>query len=295
MDYQLQELFSVPIGLKPAANIDGVKLFSSDNLKKSFMQAFEKSGRGKPIADDMQVLIDKGLVTPCYLSKGIIRFFLHKTFGGADKTVLGFYHRKIQKVYVLIDNNISVFGVGSSDLVVATTMHECMHLLAGLKPSQFLSIFKVLLIKYYTAALSMIFDIDNIDQNSVKKIYRFLIKYENASDNNINKDLGDYYRLLEKELLSQTKMDEQKFKKILTDYIVILKLLLSNFNVFVRVARKYLHIITPLEKSYQVAFGERNTYTTSIQELIYPSEIACVYSEMKPTSSYIKKAFRALS
>jgi len=295
MDKKLQELFSLPIGLKTVAIIDGQKFFSSDKLKQTFIQTFENSGRGKPIADDIKKMVESGLITPCYLHKGLFKFILHRSFGGSSKTIMGFYHKESKKVYVLIDNEVNIFGVGSTNRLAATTMHECMHLLAGTNPSAFLSIFKSLLTAYYSVAFSFIFKIKSIEQTSVQRIFKFLIDFETESDFSINKKLGDYFRLLEKEFRPQSSLDETQFRRLLTDYIVSLKILLTNFQVFVRVAGKYMHILTPLQNSYERAFGEKNVYTTAIQELIYPSEIACVYAEMKPTSSFIQKAFKAMS
>jgi len=291
----IKELFSLPIGLTIAANIDGIKFYSSENLKKSFIKAFEKTGRGEPVAKDIRRLVDNGTITPCYLSKGLLRFLVHRTFGGTNKAIMGFYHQEIKKVYVLIDNNINVFGTGSSDLLVSTTMHECMHLLAGTKSGSFLSIFKNVLLKFYTAAFTQIFKLKNVQPAAIKTICEYLIKFENKNAVKINKELVNYYLLLEKKLKPFTTLTDDQFKKVLTDYIVIIKLYFKGFDVFVRLLRNYLHIIRPLQNSYQVAFGKRNTFTTPIQELVYPSEIACVYSEIFPTSPEVKKAFKALA
>ena len=295
MDKYLQELFSLPIGLETVAVIDGQKFFSSDRLKKSFVKAVAKSGRGKPIAGDIEKMVEDGSITPCYLHKGIFKFILYRSFGGSSKTILGFYHKQTKKVFVLIDNSVNIFGVGSTNILAATTMHECMHLLAGTKPSSFLSIFRNVLIRYYTVALSNIFHIEKIDPASVQRIFKYLMRFETKGDFSINKELGTYYRLVDKELRKQSTLDEKQFTRFLTDYIVSLKILLTNFQVFVRVAKKYNHIMTPLQKAYELAFGGKNIYTTSIQELLYPSEIACVYAEMFPQSGPIKKAFKSMS
>lgn len=295
MDNQLQELFSLPVGLELVTTISGMKLYSSENLKKAFLLAFEKEGRGKPVANDVKKLVDNGVVTPVYLSKGLLKFISHRIFGGANKTIQGFYHMEIQKIYILIDNNINIFGTGSSDFLISTTMHECMHLLAGTKNSAFLSIFMPILLDYYNEALKLIFNTDDIKPAAIKKILNFTVKFEAAKKKEINSALTNYYKLLETNIKPFSKMDEHLFRKMLTDYIVCLKLLVTDFNVFVRQARNYIPILSALNKAYYEAFGKRNTYTTAIQELIWPSEVACVYSEIFPNASVIKKAFKALA
>lgn len=298
MDKYIEELFSLPVGLKVEAVIDGQKFYSSEKLKQSFIRAFEKSGRGKPVAKDIAKMVEDGSITPCYLHKGLIGFLKHRTFGGASKTVMGFYHMKIKKVYVLIDNNINIFGTGSSDLLVATTMHECMHLLAGTKRSKFFSIFgDKVLTPYYQHALKNIFLLEQLpDKSTAKNLYQYIGKFENARDTKINSMLSKYHAFLTKELAGyKSSLDKNDVDKMITQYIVCIKILLTNFEVFIRVSRKFTHILGSLQTAYTEAFNERNTYTTAVQELVYPSEVACVYSEMKPTSSPIKQAFRALS
>jgi hypothetical protein len=51
-------------------------------------------------------------------------------------------------------------------------------------------------------------------------------------------------------------------------------------------------IFTSLNRAYWEAFGEKNKYTTPIQELISLSEVACVLSEMNPSDPVIKKLFQ---
>ncbi|MBD3263395.1 hypothetical protein GF374_03380 [Candidatus Woesearchaeota archaeon] len=290
----LEELFSLPVNLQVAAVIDGHKFYSSDKLKQSFIKAFRKEGRGQPVADDVEKMVEKEIITPCYLNKGLIRFLMHRTFGGANKTIMGFYHMKIKKIYVLIDNNINIFGTGSSDMLISTTMHECMHLLAGTKSSKFLSIFRKTVEDYYKHAFQNIFLLKSKPKD-VSNIVDYLIKFENKGSSDINKSLTQYFKLLEGEFKDMTRFDEADFQKMLTGYIVAIKLLLTNFDVFVKTARKFVHVIGGFRKAYQQTFGERNTFTTPIQEAVYPSEIICVYSELKPTDSKIKRAFKALS
>ena len=59
--------------------------------------------------------------------------------------------------------------------------------------------------------------------------------------------------------------------------------------------RKFKNIFGPLQIAYRDAFSKQNSYTTPYQELIAPSEVICVLTEMKPTYPKIKKAFKEFS
>ncbi|MGD2072244.1 MAG: hypothetical protein PVG65_02000 [Candidatus Thorarchaeota archaeon] len=295
MDKNINELFSLPVGLEVEAVIGGIKLYSSKKLKKSFLLSFEKSGRGRPIHKSVKKLVNKGIINPCYKSKNVLRLLVHKTFGAEQKTILGFYHMPTRRIYVLIDNNINIFGSASNDLLVSTTMHESMHLLAGRKRRKFLSIFMPILIKFYSNFFKEVFQLKrNPNKKGVEKIIKFLSRFENANSRQINKELTKYHKILEKEFLSSTRLDEDKFKRTLIDYIVVTKVYLSSFAVFTRIYKKYTHIFGPLHKTYPKTFGLSNKYTTEFQELINPSEIICVFSEMKSTNSKIRRAFKAI-
>jgi len=293
MEKNIQELFSLPMGLKQVANIEGMKLYSSDKLKKAYLISFSKSGRGKPIYDNIESMIDKNLIVPCYLSKNLFKLFKHKITSGSNKSIMGFYYLHDKRVYVLIDNNMNIFGSASNDLLVSTTMHECMHLFAGRHRSKFLSIFKPVLKKFYENVFTDIFKLKS--PMNTEKIIDFIIKFENDTPKVINKELSNYFRLLEKEMADITSLSEKEFRKVLTDYIVSIKISMTSFPVFVKVYRKYVHIFAPLHGAYEKTFGKRNKYTSVFQELYSPSEVICVLSEMAPTTSIIKKAFKSMA
>lgn len=292
MKKNIQELFSLPTGLKQVAYIEGMKLYSSEKLKKAFLFSFSKSGRGKPIYSSIEKMVNNGLITPCYLSKNLYRLFKHKMTGGDKKATMGFYFLNDKKVYVLIDNNINAFGTASNDLIVSTTMHECMHLCAGRFRSKFLPLFKPVLKKFYENAFTGIFKLNS--PLNTEKIINFIVRFENDTPKVINKELSAYFRLLEKEMKDITSLNEKNFRKVLTDYIVSIKISMASFPVFAKVYRNYVHVFGPLHNSYEQTFGKRNIYTTVFQELYSPSEVICVLSEMAPTTSIIRKAFKLM-
>ena len=292
---QLNELFSLPIGMKVEAVVDGQKFYSSQKLREAFMKSMGSTGRTSQIYKQLEVLVmKKKLLVPCYLSKNMFRFFVHKMIGRPeDKSVLGFYHMKQKRVFILIDNTISAFGTAQNDFLASTTMHECVHLYADRMKSKFIKLFKEELSRYYISYFSNVYNLKT--KPNVDQIIKFISIFEYQRSEQMNKQLSQYYSLLEKSLKPHTNMDSEDFTRVLTDLIVIIKVYLMNFSVFIRMYRQYKHVLGPLDRAYTEAFGKRNTYTTPYQELSSVSEVICVLSEMKPTHAKIKKMFKEMA
>jgi len=294
MEDQLQELFSVPSGLKPAYKMDNLTFYSSDKLKKNFVIAFMKSSKGKHIAKQIDTLVDKGIVIPCYKSKNILSFIKHKLTSD-NKYIMAFYAVEDKKVVVIIDNSSTIFGTSSNNELTSTTMHECMHLVAGRNLQKFFQVFHKNLMKYYSAYYSDYLKIENINQKKIHEVLKFLIPFEKRGPGYANSQLANYYKLIEQLFINDSKLDNNEFRERLTNMIVASKLFILSMNSLMRNAGKFSMVFTSLNKAYQDAFGEQNKYTTPIQELVSMSEVACVLSEMKPLDPSIKKLFQIIA
>lgn len=294
MEEQLQELFSIPKGLEPAYQIDNLTFYSSDKLKKNFVIAFMKSSKGKHIAKQIDSLVEKGIVIPCYKSKNILSFIKHKLTSD-NKYIMAFYSVQDKKVVVIIDNSSTIFGTSSNNELTSTTMHECMHLAAGRHLNKFIKVFYPKLVEYYSAFFSDYFEIENISKNKIGEIIKFMAIFEKRGPSYANSKLADYYRLIESLFVADSKLEEGEFRTRLTSMVVATKLFILSMNSLMRNARKFSMVFTSLNRAYQKAFGENNKYTTPIQELVSLSEVACVLSEMKPLDPTIKKLFQIIA
>lgn len=295
-DKYLDELFSLPIGLKVALTIGGSKFYTSEKLKESFVTAFRKSSRGKDIADDIQTMVEKGIVVPCYKYKGLIKFFVNRMFGNPqDRDIMAMYYIAEKRIIVLIDNNISIFGTASNNELVSTTMHECMHLAAGKNLRKFLAIFTPFLRKFYEDYFTEIFNLKSKPKDLDKVIGFISVIDTPAGRQNINKSLTKYFYLLKSAFQPYTALDEQMFTRTLTDYIVAIKILNLNFRAFKRVYNKYAHFLNALNRAYKTAFGKRNTITGVYQEMFSVSEVICVVAELFPNDAKVKKAFKMMA
>lgn len=295
MDKYLDELFAPPIGLKPAYSISGTTFYSSDTLKTKFILAFEKSSKGKHVSSEVQKLIDKDVIIPCYKSKNIFSFMKHKLTSGAHKYISAFYAIEDKKVIVIIDNSATIFGSSSNNEIASTTMHECMHLAAGRNLSKFVQIFSPKLRAYYSEFFMDYLKLQNIQPKKIDDFIKYMTKGEKNGPLYVNKNLNILYRMLETMFASTTKLDNQEFTVRLTNLVVAIKLFILSFSSLIKNARKFSMIFTSLNQAYFKAFGEKNKYTFPIQEMISMSEVACVLSEMKPKDPVIKKLFQIIA
>jgi len=253
------------------------------------------TGRASHIFKQVEKLVmKKKLIVPCYLSKNMYRLFKHKLMGGDDeKSILGFYHMKQKRVFILIDNSVTPIGTAKNDFIASTTMHECVHLYADRMKSKFLKTFKQELDRFYISYFSRLFQLKT--KPDVSKVVKFISMFEYKRSEQINKQLTKYYYLLEKSLKPHSQLNEKEFIDTLKAYIVSIKLSLMNFTTFVRMYKDYKVVYGPIDRAYLEAFGKRNTFTTPYQELSSVSEVICVLSEMKPTYPKIKKMFKDMA
>lgn len=291
MTTDVTELFALPVGLYPAYKVDGQTFYSSDKLKQSFLVAISKSSRLKQVSQSIQKLVNRNVIIPCFKSKNLFSFIRYKFSRDPDKNVVAFYLPNDKKVLVIIDNDMSLFGTSVDDELALTTLHECMHLIAGSKYSSFVKIFRPYLSEFYKNFFEDYF-MSSIDKKSVSNIMLYISRLERNGFRNVNKQLEEYYYLLEKTLFNKTKLSEKDFKSRLTLLIVAIKLLVTNITVLLRNYRSFVMIFTSLNNSYKKSFGKRNLQTVPIQETITLSEVAAIFSEIRPTDPVIKRLFK---
>lgn len=293
MSEKIQEFFAPPVGLKLVDVVDGMKLYSSSKLMKNFLLAFKKSSRGSDKVKIIEKLMKKGFIVPCFRSKGVFNFLKYKMFGDNEsKSILGMYHIENKRVYILIDNNSTIFGTSSNDEMVSTTLHETMHLAAGKNMKGFLKVMMPTLRKYYGEAFTLIFSLKSVP--NIDKIIHHLASYEDSKNRPVNKQLSEYYYLLYDTFKNSTKLEERDFRLKLQNYIVAMKIFFVSFSTFVRSYRKWQSIFIELNHAYEKTFGKRNIYTSPFQELVSVSEVACVMAEMRSKDPRVNSILKML-
>ena len=295
MEDYLNELFAPPVGLKPAYTIDGTTFYSSPKLKEKFVIAFDKSSKGKHIKKEIQKLVEKGTVIPCYKSKNLLSFMKHKLTKGAHKYIAAFYVVEDKKVIVIIDNSANLFGSSANNELASTTMHECMHLVAGKNLPKFIQTFLPKLKEYYSAFFADYLKLKTVETKKIDEYIKYMVQFEKRGAMYANKNLGNLYRLIESLFASNSTLELQEFQRRLTKLIVAAKLFIVSMPSLMKNTRKFSMVFTALDQAYQTSFGAKNKYTTPIQEMISLSEVACVLSEMHPKDSSIKKLFQIIA
>jgi len=311
----IQELFALPIGLKPVVSLGGIPLYGSQTLNDKLIQSIKSSKRGKIFHKSIINMINTGLIIPCFADSNIITFFRRRvandTSGGllrilrilvAGKKpishpldyVLAFYDFESNKIIILISNHINeVFSGTASDVAISLSLtHEMMHMFSHQNPNKFLSLFKEEFNAYYSTYFKEIFKLkdDKMLENSIEQVYRFLFLKCEMNSSNIS--LSSLLNELNK-LQKYSTLKKEEFKKVSFDYVKLTRILLQNdMDKLIALAKtKYKYMTLPLYDSYKISFG-KIPVKGCIQELIYPSEVICGLVDIR-LDSKIKNALKS--
>ena len=311
----INEIFALPIGLNKVTSIDGIPLYGSKGLNEKFIEAISNSKRGKLIFPTVERMVNQKEIIPCFADSGILTHFRrrisHDTSGGLLRIlriivgakdpidhpldyVLAFYDFSSGKIIVLISNHITEkFSITASDSSISLCLtHEMMHMFAHQNPSKFLSLFKEELNSYYSNYFKTIFNLKDKKtlKNTIEEIYKYLfLKTELGSIVSLSGILKQLNKLKE-----YSTLDENDFSTMCVDYIKVIRLIMnSDMTKFISSAKEYKYIITPLYNSYRYSFGKVPSKGCA-QEIIYPSEVICGYSDIK-LDSKIKSVLNSLN
>jgi hypothetical protein len=292
---KLDEVFALPIGLKPVMKLDGKVIYGSDSLNSSFLRAIAKSKRTSPYLEKYRGMIKKRELIICFKGKGFKSFLKWKVFRPSNMpNYVGFFDPPSKKIFLFISSSANIFAYVSNNFMSKLLVHESMHMFADKKRSSFLSLFKGDLTSYYKNLWIKYFKLDEtkVKDSSVQSIYSFLFK--NIELKTVTrKNLEQYYQLLYDEFSPITTLDKDPFKKFLMDYIVFARIFALNQPQFMASIGPLKHVYFACYQAYKDAFSLSNTTTVCVQELIFPSEIIAIMSE-DIGSSRIKTAIKSL-
>lgn len=275
----VSELWALPIGAKSVINFSGEKLYSSPKLKYKYLKAMGKTARTKPYISSLEKLISRKKVIPCWMSKGLFGFTFYKIFAPAGtKSIMGFYSPKDDMIAILMDNN-TTFGFASNNWLSKLTTHELLHLSASKLKGNYLTIFKDELTIYYSKLFEGIFKTKNLPDKVTQKIYTWVFNNFELKDTGLKSFTLKYYDMLDENLSEYTKLDKDMFEQTLLDYITVARYLENIDGYIYGGMQRYRHIIAPMYKAYKSITGTSRLSTLCIQELVYPSEVICCWSE----------------
>lgn len=302
----LNELFAPPIGLHAIPIFGTLKLYTSSHLRNSFLKSMYKTNKMKPIIDSLKKLVDGNVIIPCFLTKGIVSTILYRLvqsdrarneeqyFREEFRQVFGFYETDSNKIYLLISNSISKYGFVDNDLLSEILVHEAMHMFATNNPKKFFSIFRKKLFDFYHFYFQDTFKLKGVFDIEIEDIIKFLFVKIEGKRSFDNKVLLKYHKKI-MSLKSYSSLDSKTFDKFANDFIVAIKLFMKSFSVFLKNISNFRHILAGLDRSYKNVFNGIDIKNIAVQELIFPSEVISVYSEIPGASlNDVYKVFKLL-
>lgn len=295
----LKEFFAIPIHLKEVIKIDNYALYSSNKLIAKYKKALSKGKQFRGAEKIIDKLINRGVLLPVFMNKGLFKLTLFKLFAGIDsQSICGFYSPQDNIVIILLDNDMTL-GWVSGKFMCELTSHELIHMAASHMKKQFLTLFFKDLVKYYSQVFYKLTGCEELKKPTkiieqyVTKLY---IKSELATTaagkpaiSNFNQTLTYIhanYKTKHPGLADAREEIQDTHNQILTSYFVhgldgIIEYMQSN-----RSAVRFL--LNSLYYAYLVFDSRKTPNVFPIQEFFYPSEVISVKSEIISDSKYIK-------
>lgn len=286
----LQEFFSVPYGLEVVAKIDNTEVYGSKSLNIAFLKSISETQRSKPLFDTINKLVWEKRIIPCWKSKNILNLIKYKLFAEHhEKTSVAVFYPITKKIFVLIDNNINKFGFSSNDWLAQITIHELCHLLSNLNPSAFLKTFKPIFDLFYSQYFTLVFELTK--KPDVNKFISFIFNEIENGGNSLN--ILKYFSLISA-ITKESELPEVEVTKLKLLYIKFIRLVITNYPLFIKERSNFYVLISLLKESYKKLVGSEINKVSSFyyQELLYPSEVIAIMSEMN--SPYRSKIYSGL-
>lgn len=311
----IQELFALPVGLKPVTRVNDITLYGSQTLNDKFIQAISSSRKIKKISPEIKKLVDRQIIIPCFADPGIISYFRRRisqdSSGGLMRIlklavfatqpinnpldhVLAFYSFSQNHIIVLISNHIQsdkAFRVEVVDSAIALSLvHEMMHMYAHMQPNKFIALFKDELISYYSNVFTKIFKL-NSDKNKEKVIEEYLkfmfFQVEMKTPIAVM-PIPEILKILNK-FKQFSNLSSSKFEEVKTDYVKLTRMLFNEDlqQIIGLLKKKYKYIVLPLYDAYREVFG-KSSLKGCTQEVYFPSEVICGYTEVRFDSKVIE-------
>lgn len=275
----LLELFSLPIGLKKVVKVDDIELYTSDSLIKRFTAAIAENEILKNFSSQIARLVAAGKLTPCYVNRRLLKFLSWKVFSSLYEQhnyryILAFFDTLTDKVYVIIDNNVSFFGFVSNKHLGRLIIHELCHMASAKPWRAFNKLFFKDLVIFYKNFFEDLFQIQNIDEKEVADYLSDILRIRKDA---VNVDYHKAAKRVEKFInLLRKKYKVDPDGSVKNIFLYLYSVVVRRPPGFVSELIKHKFILVSLIRSYKKSFGF--VYTGAFQELYEPSEVISVYS-----------------
>jgi hypothetical protein len=284
--YVSEDFGFTPYSLERVDVIEGMSIYTSPRLKENYTKAIAKQRILKPVIKDIEDLIRKDIIVPCFTKKNLLHLLRHKaTSSPASQGLMGFYSPVKNKIYILFDNRVKFLSWADNDDLSKVTIHEMMHYVAKNHKKTFYNVFKPDFIKYYRAFYKRFAGVDIPTKQLELMIIGAIKMFEWEEDVN-GRTIETYKKYLHK--VVKLKKSEQNL--VIDVPMENAYLYWTNPNGFMfraKTNKETNRLVFSLWDAYEDAFNLVRPNTFPVQELIFPSEVCAISSE-KPTSSHYR-------
>lgn len=308
--YQLQEFRFSPVGLSPYTKIDmfsdipPIEIYSSPNIESRAINQFNESSITKPIINTIQNAINNKKIIIGYTNPSKFKFLYNKikfSFGIKKNYALGLYDQHDDTIYIVLDDNVYITG-NTKYSITETLVHELCHMAAKhynktnyLKNVKndydtFYSNFLYNLI-YNEYQLLLKDEVKDIINKNKKYLFNFIIRMHKLYDANENKNFSldlnpakkEWFILLH--ILFNNVIDVEKLYEISKNIINLYKYNFLNDKSTNNDEIKKIH--NSIKYGYK-SLGLNNITTLTGQEVLFLSEVICIYNQNGLHNNIIK-------
>lgn len=295
MKEKVNELFAMPIGLQPVIKIDGEQYYGSEDLNRKLLVALMRSPITRMHVVLFKKLVDDKLIIPCFAERSMIKFLRRKITGRPSdpsqpewkSRVLGFYSSSIKKIVIIIDNNLNLIGYSHNEQIAKLVAHEVIHMIFGRNKSISYKIYKEDLNKFYGKVFQREFSLEGKYDEVVSTIVKNMVKYEMANNISLSRIKNDLVKLKK----FTTKKDD--FDRILNLHILAIRTYLTVTQTFWNNYLNFRDVLKPIYDTYK-DYGDQGNHRL-VQELVFPSEVIAILTEMGVVSSKLKLSLKVLT
>lgn len=298
----LSELFTIPKGnLEIAGEFYGNKVYTSDKLKKSYVEAMSQSSKGGPVFKKIEELIEKSIIIPAYKTKSILKS-LFKLQPVSLFGIMGCAVPSLKKIYIFVEEGTNIFSFASNEALASVTIHEMIHFVSIINNKFFYKNFLEEFKKFYSFYFCRVFGCDEnkIKKEDLEKLCEFIYNIEKGKYKTFV-FLKEYETLMKKTFKKHSGLNEEVFDKISHNFVVSIYTIMKADsegagNLISRITYHFREIYYPLYVTYKQVFAADliAEHQLAYQELFTPSEIICTLTLVKSIPSKVYKAIEKI-
>ncbi len=275
------------LDLKEIGTVDGMPIYSSDKIKNNFIKALANQKITAPIAGEINDLVKKDIINPCYINSNIFKLILWKLlvpYGFGMKGVLGFYTHDNNRMYILLDSNVEFFNSINDAFIATVVFHELQHFCSFNLKQKFYGSFSKFLTTCYAAMYNHFYGITTIKPKDTIPVIQHLLKnIEWSSDLDVIRLIADYISVLENMLRNHIPDNPRDAASEMTAAVELFFFRRHEYINQIRVKGTIgWRLFYSAKEGYKAA-GYRDVGNSLFgQESIFPSEFVCMASEKRP-------------